>query len=58
MERHCMAWKASLELYLSDYLVNVIIPGSVGLKLATRMGMKPESMMSAKQSGTATVGSA
>jgi len=35
-----------------------IATGSVGAKLATRMGMKPESMMSAKQSGTATVGSA
>ena len=35
-----------------------IATGTVGAKLTTRMGMKPESMMSAKQSGTATVGSA
>ena len=38
--------------------LNVSISGTVGAKLITRMGMKPETMMSAKQSGTATVGSA
>ena len=38
--------------------LNVSISGTVGAKLTTRMGMKLESMMSAKQSGTATVGSA
>jgi len=35
-----------------------IATGTVGAKLSSRMGMKPETMMSAKQAGAATVGSA
>ena len=40
------------------YDMTVTLAGTVGAKLTTRTGMKPETMMSAKQSGTATVGSA
>ena len=38
--------------------MTVALAGTVGAKLATRIGVNPAAIMSAKQSGSATVGTA